>query len=98
MREKKAQIWDLLKLFADMVSSLTSERIVDLYEEVTVNEKITLIMELIDTHGEFLFTDLIIKGRSVSEIICAFLAVLELAKLRQIIVFQNKLFLCLNLF
>lgn len=89
---EQAQIWDLLKLFADMVSSLTSERIVDLYEEVTVNEKITLIMELIDTHGEFLFTDLIIKGRSVSEIICAFLAVLELAKLRQIIVFQNKLF------
>ncbi|MBN2444492.1 MAG: segregation/condensation protein A, partial [Spirochaetales bacterium] len=89
---EQAQIWDLLKIFSDMVSTLTTERIVDLYEEVTVNEKITLIRELIDTHGELQFTDLIKKGKSVSEIICAFLAVLELAKLRQIVVYQNKLF------
>ncbi|MBN2533811.1 MAG: segregation/condensation protein A [Spirochaetales bacterium] len=89
---EQAQIWDLLKLFSSMVSSLTTERIIDLYEEVTVNEKITLIRELIETHGEFLFTDLIKKEKSVSEIVCAFLAVLELVKMRQILVFQNRLF------
>lgn len=89
---EQAQIWDLLKLFSDMVTSLTTEKIIDLYEEVTVNEKITLIRELIETHGEFFFTDLLIKEKSVSEIICAFLAVLELAKLKQILVYQNRLF------
>lgn len=89
---EQAQIWDLLKLFSDMVSSLTTEKIIDLYEEVTVNEKITLIRELIETHGEFFFTDLLKKEKSVSEIICAFLAILELAKLKQILVYQNRLF------
>jgi segregation and condensation protein A len=89
---EQAQIWDLFKIFSDMVSSLTTERIIDLYEEVTVNEKITLIRELIETQGEFLFTDLIKNDRSVTEIVCSFLAVLELAKLRQILVYQNRLF------
>jgi segregation and condensation protein A len=89
---EQAQVWDLLKIFSSIVSSLSSERIVDLYEEVTINEKLTLIRELIETQGEFIFTDLIKKGGSILEIVCSFLAILEMAKSRQIIVFQNKLF------
>jgi segregation and condensation protein A len=89
---EQAEVWDLLKMFSSIVSSLSSERIVDLYEEVTINEKLTLIRELIETQGEFLFTDLIKKGGSMLEIVCSFLAVLETAKSRQIIIYQNKLF------
>jgi segregation and condensation protein A len=63
-----------------------------MYEEVTVNEKITLIYELLDSSGEFMFTDLVIKKSSIMEVICAFLAVLELVKAAAIVVFQNKVF------
>jgi segregation and condensation protein A len=89
---EQAQIWDLLKIFSSIISSLTSERIIDLYEEVTINEKITLISEFIDTKGEFLFTELIKKTGSISEIICSFFAVLEMTKMKKINVYQNKLF------
>jgi segregation and condensation protein A len=89
---EQAEVWDLLKIFSSIVSSLSSERIIDLYEEVTINEKLTLIRELIETQGEFIFTDLIKKGGSILEIVCSFLAILEMAKSRQIVVYQNKLF------
>ncbi len=89
---EQVSVWDLLKTFSALISSITSERIIDLYEEVSVNEKITLIHEYLESRGEFLFTDLLVKGNSLMEMICSFLAVLELIKARLIVVLQNKLF------
>ncbi len=89
---EKIDVWDLLSTFSSIVSSLSTERIIDLYEEVSVNEKLSLINELLERRGEFLFTDLIIKENSSMDIICAFLAVLESVKARNIIILQNKLF------
>jgi segregation and condensation protein A len=88
---EQVSVWDLLQTFSSLLSSLSSERIIDLYEEVSVNEKITLITELLEAQPEFLFTDLV-RRRSVLEIVCAFFAVLEMVKVRRIVVFQNKLF------
>jgi segregation and condensation protein A len=87
----QVSVWDLLQTFSSLLSTLSSERIIDLYEEVSVNEKITLVSELLESKSEFLFTDLI-KRRTVLEIICSFFAVLELVKERRIIVYQNRLF------
>ncbi len=89
---EKIDVWDLLKTFTSIISSLSSERIIDLYEEVSINEKISLIQELIENKGEFLFTDLITKKNSTMEIICSFLAILESVKLKRIVIFQNRLF------
>jgi segregation and condensation protein A len=89
---EKIDVWDLLSTFSSIVSSLSTERIIDLYEEVSVNEKISLINELLETKGEFFFTDLITKENSTMDIICAFLAILESVKASQIIILQNKLF------
>ena len=89
---EQVTVWDLLKTFSSILSSMPAERVVDMYEEVTVNEKITLIYELLDSVGEFMFSDLVIKKSSIMEAICAFLAVLELAKSAVIVVFQNKAF------
>jgi segregation and condensation protein A len=89
---EQVTVWDLLKTFSSILSSFPAERIVDMYEEVTVNEKITLIYELLDSTGEFMFTDLVIKKSSIMEVICAFLAVLELVKSAVIVLFQNKVF------
>jgi segregation and condensation protein A len=87
----QVNVWDLLQTFSSLLSTLSSERIIDLYEEVSVNEKITLVTELLEQKGEFLFTDLIRK-RTVLDIVCAFFAVLELVKERRIAVFQNRFF------
>jgi segregation and condensation protein A len=87
----QVSVWDLLQTFSSLLSTLSSERIIDLYEEVSVNEKITLVMELLESGREFLFTDLI-RRRTVLEIVCSFFAVLELVKEKRILVYQNRLF------
>jgi len=85
-------VWDLFKTFYAIISSLSAEKTIDLYEEVSINEKITLINEYLDSKGQFLFTELLIKSRSLMELVCSFLAVLEMVKARTIQVFQNRLF------
>ena len=86
------EVWDLLKTFSGLMASLSAERIIDLFEEVTINEKITLILEHIENRGEFLFTELVTRSGSIMDIVCAFLAVLESVKRRQIAVYQNRMF------
>ncbi len=89
---EQIDVWDLLKSFSSMISNLSTERIIDLYEEVSINEKLTLIREFVDQRGEFLFQDLLINRSSVMEVVCAFLAVLESVKMRLLYVYQNRLF------
>ncbi len=89
---KEITIWDLLKTFSSLLSNLSSDRIIDLYEEVTVNEKISLINEFIERKKEFLFTDLLNTRSTVMHIVCAFLAVLESVRAKKINIYQNKMF------
>jgi segregation and condensation protein A len=88
---EKVEIWDLVRAFSSLTENLPAERIIDLFEEVTVNEKTTLLMEYLENRGECRFTDLI-KHSGALEIVCAFLAVLEAAKMRMIVLFQNRIF------
>jgi segregation and condensation protein A len=85
-------VWDLLKVFSHLISSISEEGVFDLYEQVTVNEKIALVHELLEEREEFLFSDLLVEGRSVMEVICSLLAVLELIKTKAIMVMQNRMF------
>jgi segregation and condensation protein A len=88
--------WDLLQdmqqLFKKLVSSASQERIIDLYEEVTVNEKITLIQEFLETKGECFLTDLIIRIGSILEAVCAFMAILEAVRTKTVSIYQNRMF------
>ena len=56
---EEIDIWDLLQTFSSIISSLSNEQILDIYEEVTLNEKITFMNELLDKKQEILFTELI---------------------------------------
>jgi segregation and condensation protein A len=87
-----ADSWDLLRIFASMIRNFSSERIIDLYEEVSINEKIALIYELLDKKGNFHFDDLISRNTSAMDLACAFLAVLDSTKNKLISVRQHKLF------
>jgi segregation and condensation protein A len=88
---QKVDIWDLVKAFSSLTVHLPSERILDMYEEITVNEKTTLLMEFLENRGECRFTDLIIRPGAL-DVVCSFLAVLEAAKMRMIVIFQHRLF------
>ncbi|MCX7025722.1 MAG: segregation/condensation protein A [Spirochaetes bacterium] len=85
-------VWDLLKSFSGLISGISSERIIDLYEEVSINEKLTLIDELLDSKGSFTFADLVTRRHSTMDIVCSFLAILEAVKLKMIGIYQHKLF------
>lgn len=85
-------VWELLKTFSSLISNISSERIIDLYEEVSINEKISLVHEYLENREYCLFTDLIVKENSIMEIICAFLAILEMVKLKNIKIYQNRMF------
>ncbi len=89
---EKIDSWDLLKSFSKVMKGLGSERVFSLWEEVSINEKITLIHEYLEDRKEFLFDDLIVNPGSLMEVVSGFLAVLELVKLGEINVFQNRLF------
>jgi segregation and condensation protein A len=88
---KEADIWDLVKIFSTFTRNLPAEQIINLYEEVSVNEKTTLLSEFLENSGECKFTNLIVRPGAM-DIVCAFLAVLEAAKLRLIVLFQNRMF------
>ena len=74
------------------MSNYNSEQILDLYEEVSVNEKLTLMNELLEKKGECLFTDLIVRKGNLLDVICAFMALLEAVKFRIASIWQNRMF------
>ncbi|MDF1568231.1 MAG: segregation/condensation protein A [Spirochaetaceae bacterium] len=88
----KVDSWDLLKSFSKVMNGLGGERVISLWEEVSINEKITLIHEYLEDRSEFIFDDIIVNPGSLMEVVSAFLAVLELVKMGEIDVFQNRLF------
>lgn len=89
---EEIDIWDLLQTFSSIISTLSNEQILDIYEEVTLNEKVTFMNELLDKKQEILFTELIRNNSSVLEFVCAFMAVLDSAKNKLITVYQNRMF------
>jgi segregation and condensation protein A len=89
---EQIEVWDLLRTFSSIMSNLTPERIINMFEEVSINEKLSLIQEFLEARGEFFFTDLVIRTDSIMEIICAFLAILESVKMKRIRILQNRLF------
>jgi segregation and condensation protein A len=89
---EQADIWALVKTFSFIVSHMPGERLLDLHEEVSINEKLTLLSEFLETRGECSFTDLVVRNGSIMDIVCAFLALLEAVKLRMVLVFQNRMF------
>jgi segregation and condensation protein A len=89
---QKADVWDLLRTFSALMRDIAPERVIDLYEEVSVNEKIALMTELLEDRGECAFADLVTRRHSAADIVCAFLAILEAMKIRMILIFQSAMY------
>ncbi|NNM55337.1 MAG: segregation/condensation protein A [Spirochaetales bacterium] len=88
----KIEVWDLFQTFSKIMKGLSSERVLNLMEEVSIHEKITLVREILTEKESCLFTDLILNPQSVLEVVCAFLAILELVKAQTIVLYQSLLF------
>jgi len=89
---ERVDTWELLRTFSKLMSNYNSEQILDLYEDVSVNEKLTLMNEFLERKGECLFTDLIVRKGNLLDIVCAFMALLEAVKFRIASIWQNRMF------
>ncbi|MBQ3670349.1 MAG: segregation/condensation protein A [Treponema sp.] len=93
---EKVDTWNLLdqmqKMFKNLISSFNDSRVLDMNEEISVNEKKTLMVEFLEERGECYFSDLIVRAGSKLDVICAFMAVLEAVKEKLAEIYQNRLF------
>ncbi|MBO7121841.1 MAG: segregation/condensation protein A [Treponema sp.] len=93
---ERVDTWELLqqmqKIYRSMVSRNSNEKILNRFEEISVNEKITLMNEKLDETGSCMFTDLITRRGNEMDVICAFMALLEAVKFKMATIYQSRLF------
>jgi len=86
-------IFDLISAFNDVLKKVKKEELKEIFaERYTVAEKIDEIVNKIKTHERVSFSSLFIHVVSRYEIVCTFLAILELIRLKQIVARQEKPF------
>ena len=83
---------DMQEIFRKLISAYSSEKILNMYEEISVNEKITLMNELLEIKGECFFTDLITRKGNIMDVVCSFMAILEAVKFKMASIYQNRMF------
>ena len=80
----------LLDTFEKLISQVAPNKLFNVYEEVTVNEKIALMQELFETKDKITLSEVIVHLDEKLHIICAFMAILEATKFRMIIFTQEE--------
>ncbi len=83
---------DLLKTFTRLMTTITPNKVFNIYESVTVNEKIALMQELFETQDYITLEQLIVHHDQLLHIICSFMAILDACKLSMITLVQSKPF------
>ncbi len=68
-----------------------SEHVINLNEPVSINEKIILILEMIEKNKKCTFIEVLGKGGQLA-LVCTFLAILELVKQQEIQVIQHIIY------
>jgi len=88
-----ASIFDLITCFNEALGRAGEEDLKEIFaEEYTVSQKITFIIESLKITKQLSITDLFSGMISRQEIVCTFLAVLELMKLSKISAIQDESF------
>jgi segregation and condensation protein A len=81
---------DLLSTFTKMMTSITPNKVFNVYESVTVNEKIALMHELFETRDYITLEDVIVHLGDMLHIVCAFMAILDACKFHLIGLEQSE--------
>jgi segregation and condensation protein A len=86
-------LFDLISAFSEILKKAKPEEIGEiLAESFTVADKITFVLSSVSKGESISFTSFFGETTSRHEIVCTFLALLELIRLRQISVFQKEHF------
>lgn len=89
----EANIFDLLTAFSKVLKEVPKEAFYEVIkDEVTVSEKIHEIFHLLVKRPVIYFLDLFHRAKSKMQIITTFLALLELIRMREVLVRQDKVF------
>lgn len=88
----EVSLQDLLTTFSRLMTTITPNKVFNVYESVTVNEKIALMQELFETKEYISIEDIIIHLDVALHIICSFMAILDACKLRMIMLVQTEPF------
>lgn len=83
---------DLLSTFRSILGKIPPTKIFNIYEEVSVNEKKALMLELLDEKEIIEIKDLILDFDNPLHVICAFMAILESVKENTIIFSQKEIY------
>lgn len=90
--DSAAVLGTLQRVYKSLMKVVSDTKILDVYEEISVNEKITLMTELMRKTGFCMFSELLTRVGNPLDMVCAFMAVLEAVKFRIIVIYQNRLF------
>jgi segregation and condensation protein A len=86
-------LFDLLKAFHEVVQRYESQAPMELsQEEVSIDQMLAEMRRLLIVHEKLQFSSFFARARSKRHLIVAFLALLELVRLREIWLFQEKVF------
>jgi len=86
-------LFDLIKAFHEVVKRYDAQRALEmLQEEITIEQKLADIRSLLLVHDTVLFSAFFANARSKQHLIVTFLALLELVRLREVWLYQKKLF------
>ncbi len=88
----EVSLQDLLKTFSRLMTTITPNKVFNVYESVTVNEKIALMQELFETQDYISLEQLIVHADQLLHIICSFMAILDACKLNMITLVQSEPF------
>ncbi|HKM08022.1 MAG TPA: segregation/condensation protein A, partial [Sphaerochaeta sp.] len=81
---------DLLASFSRLMTSITPSKVFNVYESVTVNEKIALMLELFETKAYITLEEVIVHLEQMLHIVCAFMAILDACKFQLIGLEQSE--------
>ncbi|MBN1269609.1 MAG: segregation/condensation protein A [Kiritimatiellae bacterium] len=90
---RDVSIFDLISAFNEALKRVKKEELKEIFaERITVGEKIEQLVKLLEEHDSVSMAGLFAGMRSRHEIVCTFLALLELIRLRQIQARQERAF------
>lgn len=85
---ENVNVLQLLETYSNIMAKISPTKIFNVYEEVTVNEKLALMNEMFETVESITIEDIIIHLNQPLHIICSFLAILEACKYKMITIEQ----------
>lgn len=89
----EASLFDLISAFSKILKEISREDFQEIIkDEFTVEQKIHYLIDLLNQKGVIFFTHLFDQAKNKLEIIATFLALLELIRLKLVLVRQHKEF------